>query len=746
VTFNTFFRISSYISVTCGVLALTVSGGVGLGLAFAFTLTLFVSWKLEGTRWQLSERIGLAVVLLSLPIFYLDWNYQLSIGDAQGRVGMTALAHLILFLSIVKLLQYKLDRDWVFLYLISFFEFLLSAGLSVSPLFLLVLGLYMLFAICTIISFEIRRAKRSVKGVETRLLVAPDSPLIRRLSKRGRRWKLGEARRLPVVSLTLLIVIFALATPLFFIVPRSRASVLTRSNGGLVGFTGFSDTVRLGEIGRLQESNRVVMRVRVKDDGQQGTRLNNLQWRGVALDEYTGQGWHKSTATNRYVQANNERNFFQVGLTDGSRQLIEQTFFVEPINTPVLFAAGRAIAVQGTLPFVRRDEEDSLITRPHDSERISYKVFSELAESEPENFREDILRGSVQAVPVNSARYLQLPESLDGRIAQLAQEVIAGAGATNRYDAARAVESYLQSERNFRYTLDMKASGADPLADFLFNVRAGHCEYFATAMAVMLRTQGIPTRIVNGFRTGDYNEASGAYTVTEKEAHSWVEVYFSQRNQWVTFDPTPLSGRPTSEETGLTASIGKYADAFSLLWFQYVVGYNKQEQRTLATSVRNQLFDYRRALSEAFEKLKQTASGLFKGPQDSGAGIGSTLSRAQGYLLVLLVVSVLMFLVWLARRVRRMGFWRGLFRWRKVAEEDTVIEFYRQMINLLAARGLKRAIDETPLEFAGATAMPEVLRITRAYNRVRFGGQGLSENEAAEINAWLVEMRAKGKA
>jgi hypothetical protein len=115
------------------------------------------------------------------------------------------------------------------------------------------------------------------------------------------------------------------------------------------------------------------------------------------------------------------------------------------------------------------------------------------------------------------------------------------------------------------------------------------------------------------------------------------------------------------------------------------------------------------------------------------------------YLLVLLIVSVLMILAWLVRRVRRMGFWRGLFRWRKIEEEDTVLVFYQQMINLLAARGLKRAVDETPLEFASATALPEVLRITRAYNRVRFGGQGLSQNEAAEINDWLAGMRVKEK-
>ena len=89
----------------------------------------------------------------------------------------------------------------------------------------------------------------------------------------------------------------------------------------------------------------------------------------------------------------------------------------------------------------------------------------------------------------------------------------------------------------------MKASGPDPVADFLFNVKAGHCEYFATAMAVMLRTRGVVARVVNGFLPGEYNEAAGAYTVRQSDAHSWVEVYFPETRSWVTFDPTPSAGR-----------------------------------------------------------------------------------------------------------------------------------------------------------------------------------------------------------
>src|SRR5437868_7074215 len=206
-SFNTFFRVSSYAMVACGALALTVSGGLSAGLALAFAILLILAWKLESTKWQLPERIGLVVVLLSLPLFYLDWQF-LSGGKATEKVGVSALAHLILFLSSVKLLQVKADRDWVFLYLISFFEVLLAAGLSLSPLFLLTLSLYMLFALGTILAFEMRKARRSVNAAETRLLVAPDSTLFRRLRKKGKHVRSNEAKRLPLVSFALLLLIF----------------------------------------------------------------------------------------------------------------------------------------------------------------------------------------------------------------------------------------------------------------------------------------------------------------------------------------------------------------------------------------------------------------------------------------------------------------------------------------------------------------------------------------------------------
>ena len=315
-------------------------------------------------------------------------------------------------------------------------------------------------------------------------------------------------------------------------------------------------------------------------------------------------------------KSNERGGLFQFGTTEAIHRLTTQTFFLEPLESPVLFAAPRVVAVQGDLPFVRIDEEGSVQSRRHDFERIMYKALSDT--NEP---RMDLLRNDLRPLPVSYYRYLQLPDDLDRRISQLAISIILNANASNRYDAAKAIEAHLQ--REYGYSLDMKASGPDPVADFLFNVKAGHCEYFSTAMAVMLRTRGVAARVVNGFLPGEYNEAAGAYTVRQSDAHSWVEVYFPETRSWVTFDPTPSAGRVEPVRTGLTAQLQKYAEALELVWFQYVVGYDKQEQRSLATSLHNQVFDYGRTVSNMLTTIRSylTSDVLSRRGRRDGLGI-----------------------------------------------------------------------------------------------------------------------------
>src|SRR6185369_14802886 len=151
-TFEKFFRLISYLAVICGFVALWVSGTFGILGTGLFALVAVVAWSLEGSRWQVSEKLGTALIILALPFYFLAWKYQLI--SIPGREAAIAglLARLILTLTAVKLLQRKSDRDWIFLYLMSFFEVLLAAGLSVSASYLISLLAFLFMMVCTIIA------------------------------------------------------------------------------------------------------------------------------------------------------------------------------------------------------------------------------------------------------------------------------------------------------------------------------------------------------------------------------------------------------------------------------------------------------------------------------------------------------------------------------------------------------------------------------------------------------------------
>ena len=720
-SFNAYFRLTSYATIAAAALALLISGGVSVYLTAVFAVVMIAAWKLEGTRWQFSERVALAVILISLPIFYLDWRVltpylqiqYLETGQ-RSATEVSVLAHLILFLSAIKLLQRKADRDWFFLYLISFFEVLLAAGLTASPIFLATLILYLSCALSTVVAFEIQRARRKVKTSQTRLLVPPDSTLFRKLPMRLWRRRYLETRRLPLVSVGLLVLIVLLALPFFLITPRTVSSALKRGGNGVSGFIGFSDNVTLGEIGRLKGNDEIFMHVRVEDSN--AIPAAGLRWRGVALDEFTGKAWKKSPIAETSEKKENERGFFKVGTTEDLGRLTVQTFYVEPVDTPILFGAARIVAVQGSLPFVRIDSEGAVQTRPHDQERVIYKVFSDTIEPGPGVLRSDPL----DLVP--AARYRQLPANLDPRIAILSERVIVRAGARSGYDKARAIESYLRE--NYGYTLDLKAGGPEPLSDFLFNVKEGHCEYFATAMAVMLRTQGIAARVVNGFLPGEYNVPARAFTVRQSDAHSWVEVYFPRTGSWVTFDPTPPAGRTVRERNGLAGYLSKYSEAFELMWFQYVIGYDKQEQHSLVTSLRKGLMDFQDSIS----RLDRARSALVIKP----------------ILIALASLTSLVMILFLTLRVRQLGWRRGLKVWQKGAEAETTrIDFYQRLLKVLEKQGVKRELYQTPLEFAATAGVSEAQAVTNAYNRVRFGEEKLSDSERAQIDSLLSRLERK---
>ncbi|HCA57399.1 MAG TPA: hypothetical protein DEP46_05360, partial [Blastocatellia bacterium] len=277
------------------------------------------------------------------------------------------LARLILSLTAIKLLQRKSDRDWIFLYVMAFFQVLLAAGMSISALYLASLVAFVFVMLSTIVVFEARKTAASIEELEN--------------FRHGSLTKSGvSARRLPVIAATLLAAIIIIAIPTFFFLPRVGGAGIGAGEGGVSTATGFSDTVRLGNFGRITQSDEVVMRVRLDAMPED---ISEMKWRGIALDIFDNQSWRRSRPALRNVFERRGADVIQLDSAGNRETLLLQTFYVEPIDATALFNLPRAVAVQAPVPFVHRDVQDSFFFQ-RSGERKSYRVFSNLSRPHPD--------------------------------------------------------------------------------------------------------------------------------------------------------------------------------------------------------------------------------------------------------------------------------------------------------------------------------------------------------------------------
>lgn len=719
--FETFFRAVSYAVVFCGFFALFIAGGLGAAVAGLFLAVLGLAWFLEDTGRQISERTGTILIFIVVPLFYLGWKYRLFgfTGSETAVAGM--LGRMILVLAGIKLLQKKSDRDWLFLYLMSFFEILLAAGMSISPLYFVSLILYFLVVICAVIAFEIRKTGSTVDRLK------PEKS-----KSKKKYFKRNSVIRLPLTAAALLVLIVLIAAPLFFMLPRVGGAGLGGNGDGITGFVGFSDSVRLGAIGRLKQSDRVVMRAVLDKSNAENGR--EILWRGVALDTFNNNVWSKASG-NRKEPVRKRGRFFRFDRpAESLDDIAVQTIYLEPIDSAVLFSLSRPyLAEQTSFKFIYRDPNGNISFNRRGFERISYQIYSDRRLPAVRDLRRD--RAPYSLVEKN--RYLQLPDLYDPRIGELAARLTAGRD--NRFDQARAIERYLRSE--FGYTLEMRAGGDEPLADFLFNVREGHCEYFASAMAVMLRSQGIATRIVNGFQQGEYNETAGVYIVRQREAHSWVEVYFPGEGVWVPFDPTPAAGRfNPAAQTGVLGDFTRYLEALETFWIQYFVAFDNEEQRSLFRTVKGGFSEFQSQAATWAKILNVQLADWWKEVRGDRGFQASVIAVVYGLGVLFALIFLFLFFKWLYRRILALEIWNRIGAWLRQKNEATIVEFYDRMQRVLAGKGFTRQPHQTPLEFAYALKMPEAVKITEKYNRVRFGEKDLSKIETEEIENWLSKL------
>jgi hypothetical protein len=317
---------------------------------------------------------------------------------------------------------------------------------------------------------------------------------------------------------------------------------------------------------------------------------------------------------------------------------------------------------------------------------------------------------------------------LDRRIPELARSF--ATGSTNDLQRARAIERHLRAD--FGYTLELpNRETPDPLAYFLFTRRKGHCEYFASSMAVMLRSLEIPARIATGFQSGVYNPVSDLWLIRASDAHSWVEAWIPGRG-WTTFDPTPPDPNPAS--FALMTRLTLYLDAAETFWQQWVVDYDLSRQGALA--YRMEQGAHRMGLS-GFDTLLGLRAAWNRNVIGWFLRFWFQLAAVAAVLVGLaLGAAPMLRLLRMRRRVERVR--RG-----HASVADATL-LYKRMLHLLKRRGYEKPAWFTPAEFAASLPRTElsasVDEFTTTYNALRFGGH----TDAASRLSLLLDRMEQG--
>lgn len=749
---ESYFRTTSYALVTTAFLALALTGELEAVSIVLYSIALGVCFYRDarGTqRLRLREWVWRALSIGYVPFIFVD--------GALISNRVLALVHMTLFVSAAKLFQNKRDRDWVFLYLIAFFQMLLAAGLTFNATFVASLAVFLFFFISTLAAFEIRRALRQVNHLEEETftplkLPKPVKYRARDVSARGA--KVNRVRYLLVASFAQITLVAVLTLPFFFLIPRLGGGGVAGGFGEGEAITGFSDRVELGQVASIKKSTRVVMRVRLD---RQPPR--HLRWRGIALEDYDGRAWSLAKEDKRQTSkaqgplpegAYKDGQFwYRYGLHEPGLHpiLLEQRFVLEPLDTPTLFAAQTALGFYGPVSDLLEDRFTHALSARGLKGRTVYVVPSDVSVPSEAELRSDPLGHAPEEIRRLNGRP---PRKLDPRVSELAHDITRNA--PTPYDKARAIENYLKTE--FHYTLDLKGAEGDPLEDFLFKTREGHCEYFATAMAIMLRTLDIPARIVNGFQMGEYNNLNDLYTVRESDAHSWVEAYFPRTQAWIEFDPTPPSGINDYSNGGLLARLRRYADAMEVFWLDYIVTLDSDEQASIMVEVQHRLLSIKDQLMVYYLSAKDWTHRVLATLITNRVWSTTEILLIAAAVLILASSFVLLYVI-MAYRKRRgrppTGYgpwWHRLFilpLWRRrVAKRDyrqSAVLFYEQMLAIARRAGLVKQPDQTPLEFALSSGLSPIREITTLYNRVRFGGAQLDEIETRRVSVLLVELK-----
>ncbi|MFZ0480138.1 MAG: DUF3488 and transglutaminase-like domain-containing protein [Terriglobales bacterium] len=684
-----YFNVSLYLLVLSGFGALASTGGLDLTAVILVCLALILrGYQLVARReFLIPERWTTYLTLIYVLVYLADY-FLLS------RSFLTSTVHLVLFTMVVRLFSLQKTRDHYMLALLSFLMVLASAVLTVGSLFMLTFGGFLLVSIVTFVLMEMRHSITEESAI-ARDPVLAESQHFMGLS-------------LLAIAPALMVLILGASFFIFFFLPRVSSRYLSAYTPASDVSTGFTDRVQLGRIGQIQQLSTVVMHIEIQNNTPIGY---DLKWRGVALSVFDGKSWSNSfSQTQVYPSAD---GIYRLpaprdlpGPQTSSQRYVRYRVLMEPIGTNVFFLASQPLSVTGNYRLVTTDLGGSVYNLDVDHPISRYDAESELPETNPQQ-----LRVSSPTLPEGTEEYLKLPP-LDIRIPQLAQQITASSA--SNYDRALAIEQYLRT--HYGYTLQLpRTAPRDPLANFLFERKQGHCEYFASSMAVMLRTLGVPSRIVTGFRTGEFNDLTGQYVVRASNAHSWVEAYFPGSG-WISFDPTPAGIIPT--RTGWSR-LQLYMDAAASFWREWIVNYDASHQRTLS---RDAAANARRYFDDTRHWIARQERAMLRSARRAHRQIGTFPVR---WLAGAFALAALLMLLFNLRRLLQAVQAIRLRANPKRAPRESAALWYDKMVGRLARRGWRKSPAQTPADFVAAIREPalqlRVAHFTRAYESARFG-------------------------
>jgi protein-glutamine gamma-glutamyltransferase len=642
---------------------------------------LGVAWFLrrsstDPTRWL--PLWGMNVLGLAyLPLFFIDL--------AAGRGLVRPVLHLCLFAVLVKLFAVVRERDKWQASIGIFFLFLAAMGTSVHPTIVLYLVAFLALALVLLTRFAFLHVLAGF---------GREDPTLAHIPLKG----------FLILSTAAILV---LAVPLFMLLPRVRAPfIVGRGGDGLtIEAAGFSDQVTLDSIGRIRGSREVAMRV-LEEGSVNPDR--EMRFKAASYDLYQEGTWRRSPVRGNVQRVQGFR--FQLSPLRPSHWA---TIWLQPIRSSSLPLPVETALVEPRSRSLQIDEGGAVSLPTTPSEVVEYRVG--LAR------RASVLTGSPPAGPADSSLDLR---GVTPRIKALAAQVMGQGPAAER---VRRLENHLTED--YTYTLNFVGrSTENPIEDFLFRYRSGQCEYFASAMVLMLRSQGIPARLVTGFLGGEYNPFEGYYIVRENNAHAWVEAYLPG-DGWRIFDPTPPAGRPGEANEGGLLLARQAWDFVLFRWDRYILTFGLYDQLRIFGGMRELWNDFWSLFKR--DQKKETpspSSGLDSfGPAETGpkeerrglpdvplpVALGLTLVAAAAWFLYLRLRPPLTATVAYRRLRRRLG------------------SSLPPSVPPLTVRR------ETEARYPAAAA--PAARVIDFYLRESFGGQPLEDEELEALKSALEE-------